>query len=357
MTQQENASSEEKRIIKLERDLATARSERNTARQAHRTAEKDTAKYQAANDILVKASKLSVESVPWKTPRNKVARKGAATALVMLSDLHLDEIVNASEVGGMNAYNREIAIQRLQRTADAAVNMGKNLMGGFEYQGAIVILGGDMVAGSLHDDTVFNEESSMIPTVDFWINHLAKFLETIADAYGPTHVVSVVGNHGRLSLKPRMKGRTVDSWDHLLALVLQRHLRTDKRFSWNIPLCADAYIEIYGRKMLVTHGDTMKGGGGLAGIIVPASAYDAKKRKRNSSYGEEHDHLWMGHFHSYTRSGKVTINGSLKGTDEYAFLGNFGHEEPAQAFAVITPEHGVTIEAALYSLDRTQEGW
>jgi len=357
MNEQENASQEEKRIIKLERDLATARSERNSARQAHRTAEKETVKYQSANDILVKASKLSVESVPWKTPRNKEARKGAATALVMLSDLHLDEIVPPEEVGGMNAYNREIALQRLQRTADGAVNMGKNLMNGFNYQGAIVILGGDMVAGNLHDTEAFNESHSMIHTVNFWVDHLAAFLETIADAYGPTHVVSVVGNHGRLTLKPRTKGRVEDNWDYLLSLMLQRHFKKDKRFTWNIPLSADAHIEIYGRKMLVTHGDQMGSGSGLAGLVVPASMIDAKKRKRNSTFGQAHEHMFMGHWHQYLRTGKITINGAMKGLDEYAYLGNFGYEAPSQAFAVITPENGVTIESAIYCQDRVAEGW
>lgn len=345
----------EKRVVRLERELITARNERSLARQAHKEAEQEAAEYKSANEILLKASKISVESVPWS--KSRARRKGAATALIMLSDLHLDEIVKPSEVGGMNAFNREIALKRLKKTADGAVNLGKNLMNGFEYEGAIVILGGDMVAGSLHDDTIFNEESSMIPTVDFWVDHLAKFLETIAEAYGPTHVVSVVGNHGRLSHKPRMKGRTEDSWDHLLALMLQRHLKNDKRFSWNIPLCADAYVEIYGRRMLVTHGDQMKGGGGLSGLVNPASIFDARKRKRNASMGDEHDHMWVGHFHAYTRTGKVTVNGSMKGLDEYAFLNNCAYEEPTQAFAVITREHGVTLEAGIYCVDRSAEGW
>jgi hypothetical protein len=355
MTEPESIA--EKRIVHLEREVARIRAERNSARAAHKTAEKETTKYERANSLLVKASKVSVESVPWKTPRNKVARKGAATALVMLSDLHLDEIVPPEEVGGMNAYNRDIALQRLQRTADGAIHLGKNLMGGFDYQGAIVILGGDMVAGNLHDTEAFNESHSMIHTVNFWVDHLARFLETIADAYGPTHVVSVVGNHGRLTLKPRTKGRVEDNWDYLLSIMLQRHFKTDKRFSWNIPLSADALVEIYGRKMLVTHGDQMGSGSGLAGLVVPASMLDAKKRKRNSTFGQGHDHMFMGHWHQYLRTGKVTINGALKGLDEYAFLGNFGYEEPSQAFAIITPEHGVTIESAIYSQDRRLEGW
>jgi hypothetical protein len=109
--------------------------------------------------------------------------------------------------------------------------------------------------------------------------------------------------------------------------------------------------------MLVTHGDQMKGGGGLSGLVNPASIFDARKRKRNASMGDEHDHMWVGHFHTYTRTGKVTVNGSMKGIDEYAFLNNFAYEEPIQAFAVITREHGVTLEAGIYCVDRDAEGW
>jgi hypothetical protein len=47
----------------------------------------------------------------------------------------------------------------------------------------------------------------------------------------------------------------------------------------------------------------------------------------------------------------------MKGIDEYAFLNNYAYEEPIQAFAVITREHGVTLEAGIYCVDRDAEGW
>jgi hypothetical protein len=65
----------------------------------------------------------------------------------------------------------------------------------------------------------------------------------------------------------------------------------------------------------------------------------------------------MGHWHQYIRGNRFTINGSLCGTNAYAYLGNFGHEDPAQAFALITPERGMTIECAIYPQDRKAEGW
>lgn len=344
-------------VAKLARDVERLRQERDAAKAAHRSAEKEIAAAREEVASLTALDRLSVESVPWKAPKGQKARKGAATALVMLSDLHLDEVVKPEEVGGMNAYSRAIALQRLQRTAEGAVRLGTQLMSGFQYEGAIVILGGDLVTGNLHDLAEFNETHSVIATVDYWVDHLAKFLDTIAIAYGPTHVVSVVGNHGRLTRKPRTKGRVEDNFDHLLARLLQRHYSADKRFTWNIPLSADAYCSVYDTRLLITHGDQAKGGAGISGLLTPISLLDHRKRKRDASLGTPYSHLFMGHWHQYLRTGTVTVGGSPKGLDEYAYLSNFGYEEPSSPFAIITPEHGVTIEAAIYSKDRKKEGW
>src|SRR5690606_5094470 len=51
----------------------------------------------------------------WSQPPKKKSGHSAIPSL-MLSDLHLDEVVNPSEVEGLNAYNREIAELRLEKT-------------------------------------------------------------------------------------------------------------------------------------------------------------------------------------------------------------------------------------------------
>src|SRR5262245_40499135 len=52
----------------------------------------------------------------WMAPRKRPP-KMAATAVLQLSDLHLDEVVDPAQVGGLGAYNREIAEMRLRRWA------------------------------------------------------------------------------------------------------------------------------------------------------------------------------------------------------------------------------------------------
>jgi hypothetical protein len=65
----------------------------------------------------------------------------------------------------------------------------------------------------------------------------------------------------------------------------------------------------------------------------------------------------MGHWHQYLPSPSLIVNGSMKGLDEYAFINNFGHEVPQQAMAIITPEHGITVQAPIFCQNRKKEGW
>lgn len=319
------------------------------------TDERDTLQ-QLQEEFFIPARGITVGSPSWAKTRKK-REKHAATALVMLSDLHLDEVVLPAEVSGMNAYNRDIALQRLKRLADGTVRLSHELMSGFKYDGCVVVLGGDLVSGNLHDLGEFNETHSVIATVDFWVDHLAAFLSDMADQFGKCHVVSVVGNHGRTTRKPRTKGRVEDNFDWLIARLLQRHFRSDDRFTWNIPVSADAHVTVYDTTLLITHGDQARGGSGISGILTPLALLDHRKRKRNSSFGTGHDHMLLGHFHQYIRGPGFTVGGSPKGVDEYAYLNNFGYEEPSAPFMVITPEHKVTIESAVFCQDRKAEGW
>jgi hypothetical protein len=352
----EDQSVHDPELARLARELERVRSERNVARSAHRQAEKDVERLTADIEKLSALDAISVETPKWGKPKKR-AGKNEATALIMLSDLHLDEVIDPAEVAGMNAYNREIALQRLQRAADGAIRLGTELMAGFQITNAVVIFGGDMVHGNLHDNAEWNETPSVIATVDYWADHLAKFLDTIASAFGPTHVTSVVGNHGRNTLKPRTRGRVIDSFDHHLTRLVQRHYRDDSRFTWNVPMSADAYVNVYDHRLLVTHGDQARGGSGISGLFTPIALLDSRKRKRDASFGRSYDHLLMGHWHQYIRGNGFTVNGSLCGVNAYAYLGNFGYEPPAQAFGIITPEHGMTIEAPIYCSDRKTEGW
>ncbi len=52
--------------------------------------------------------------------------------------------------------------------------------------------------------------------------------------------------------------------------------------------------------------------------------------------------LMMGHWHQLLMMETLIVNGSTKGYDEYAYMGNFPFEKPQQALFVVHPERGIT---------------
>jgi predicted phosphodiesterase len=288
----------------------------------------------------------------WLTPKRP--KKSTATVLLMLSDLHLDEVVEPAEIDNANAYNRKIAEQRLQRWTEKVLEMSRDYVAGIAIDGAVVCLGGDLISGDIHEELAETNETTSLGTIVYWAPLLANSLQILADYFGKVHVPCVVGNHGRTTRKPRMKLRVKTNLDWLLCTMIANQLVTDERITWDIPESADCLFEIYDTKILLTHGDQIRGGGaGLGGLFAPLFRFKAKKRVNT-----EFDLLMLGHFHTLilAPTAGFVCNGSLKGPDEFSRLMNFPDEEPQQAFLVCTPEHGLSIQAPIF-VKHPKEKW
>jgi hypothetical protein len=293
----------------------------------------------------------------WLTKQPRSGKKHHATPWLMLSDLHLDEVVRPQELFWKNAYDREIALQRLKRTVEGAVKICRDYWTGVVYDGIVVVLGGDLVSGAIHPELAESNEDTSLGTVHFWLDHLQTALELLADEFGKVHVPVVVGNHGRMTRKPRSKFRARDNFDWFIGARLQAAFKDDPRLTFDVPESADCLVPSYGQTVMVTHGDQTSGGAGIGGIWPPIMRLDARKSQRQAAIDLPYDLLIMGHWHQLVFGPKFIINGSLKGYDEYAFTSNFGFEPPQQALWLMTPEHGKTWTAPVLSQDRVLEGW
>jgi len=293
----------------------------------------------------------------WLTKPPKSKTKHHGTPCLMLSDLHLDEVVYPEQVLGMNAYNRDIARQRLERTAHGFIRVTQDFWTGIQYDGAIIPLGGDIFSGDIHEELKETNEDTLLGSVDYWIDPLADLYAMMADTFGKVHVPVVPGNHGRTTRKPRAKFRARSNFDWFVGAQLARVFRKDPRITFDLSESPDCLVPIYDKKIMVTHGDQASGGQGIGGIWPPLMRLDARKRQRQEAVKQGYDLLIMGHWHTLTFGPSFIVNGSMKGYDEYAFTENFGFEEPSQAAWLMTPEHGKTWTAPIFSQDRTLEDW
>lgn len=305
--------------------------------------------------FIDRIEQAQIEPPKWLSP--DAPKPKSATPIAMLSDLHLDEVVIPSEVDGLNAYDRQIAVMRLQAWAQNFIKMTRHYLSGMKYDGCVLILGGDIFSGDIHEELSETNADTMFGSFLFWSEQLAAAIDLLQNEFGKLHVVSVVGNHGRTTRKPRMKLRARTNFDWLLAKELERHFVKNKNITFTIPEGSDAFFEIYGHGQLVTHGDQATGGGGIGGIYPTIMRLRARKAQRYLAIGQNFQTLWMGHWHQYLPSPSLIVNGSMKGVDEYAFINNFAMEVPQQAMAIITPEHGITVQAPIFCQDRKKEKW
>lgn len=295
---------------------------------------------------------VGMDPPAWVAPKRP--KQGSAVVCSMLSDTHWDEVVSAVEMDGRGCYNRTIAEQRLRRFCDKTIELARDYTAGVDIDGLVLVLGGDLVSGLIHEELRETNECSALETVVYWAGRLAATVTVLADHFGKVHCPAVVGNHGRMTRKPRAKGRVRDNLDWLLVTTTATHLAGDDRITWQISEAPDTLFQVYDTRFLLTHGDQVRGGGGIGGIWPPIMRLRARKQVNTP-----HDVLVMGHWHQLVQaaSAGLIVNGSTKGPDEFAAIMNFPDEPPQQAWWLVTPEHGVTAQSPIFVMDKKKEKW
>lgn len=280
-----------------------------------------------------------------------------ATITTFLSDTHFDERVRASEMNGVNAYNRNIAEIRLRRFFTASIKLTRDYIAGVKIDGLVLPLGGDMVTGNIHEELERTNDAPILDTCLHWAEQIAAGIEMQLNSklFPKVFIPCVTGNHGRIRSKPQYKNRARDNYDWLIYQILAKHFRNDSRVSFMIPDGPDCYYDVYTTRNLLTHGDQFSGGNGIGGIAVPIMRGDAKKQKASTAVGRSYDIMQIGHWHQRKDLGSVLINGSLKGYDEYALGHSFDFELPQQSLWVTTPERGKTISAPIYVMSQEEK--
>lgn len=294
----------------------------------------------------------------WLTPKSP-AKGHRATLCLLLTDTHFDEEIDPAQIDGLNAYNREIAELRLERWALGSVKLARHFLAGVKYEGVCLMLGGDIFSGNIHEELARTNADTLFGSLLHWLDPMRAAIELLAREFGKVHVVGVPGNHGRMSRKPIAKQRAADNLDWLLYRLLAREMAQDSRVTWDVPPAADAHVQVYGVRYLLTHGDQFRGGSGISGALAPLLLGAHRKTRRQAVAGKPYDYMVIGHWHSQMMlpSKGLLAGGSLKGYDEYAYVSNFEPELPQQPLWITTPERGITFSSPVLVQDRRSEGW
>jgi len=266
----------------------------------------------------------------WLVEKTKTGMTGIP--VLFLSDIHFDEVVNPAEVEGVNEYNREIAVRRIQNTFQTAIDLCQNYFHKPKYEGVVCALGGDLLSGQIHEELAESNEYPILQSAVDLTELLCQGIMALADSFGKVFVPGVVGNHGRLHKKPRAKGRVKNNFEWLIYHNIARHFAGDERVTFCIPDSADLTFTVYNKTFLLTHGDQFRGGSGISGVFSPLMIGHARKQKRQQAVKKPFDIMMMGHWHQYIHTETLIVNGCFI-KDEMTVLYD-GTHKPIQDIVV-----------------------
>lgn len=311
----------------------------------------------AAHDHRASILKLTAEplrpSVLPMAPRDKAP--GGRSVIAHLSDVHRGERVSLGEMDGVNAYDTAISRARLGRFFGKISVLAGEFWHGRPPDEIVLCLGGDMLSGMIHLELVETNDLATPRAVRELGEDIAGgLLKLRRELKRPVRVISVPGNHSRLTLKPQAKRRAAHNLDLLVADFVEATLRgagvgpeAVKFFATESP---DAYFNIYGWNFCLTHGDAMGVGGGKGYIGPIAPITKGHRLLVDSSYktGRRVHYALSAHYHTTARTPFGWANGSVIGYNEYARDLRCDPEPAKQNMLVVHREQGVISHQELY---------
>jgi hypothetical protein len=292
-------------------------------------------------EALAGLRNISIGSVDWALPSS--AQKGKAVAGLLTSDVHMGEVIAPEEIAGINAFDPEICRTRLRRYFSAACHVGSRLMSDTDTRGAVLAMAGDMISGDIHEELRITNALTSHEQVAAVIEEYEAGIRHVIEAFGRVHVVSVPGNHSRVTHKPTAKLYSRASYDTLIAAMLADRFKANDRVSFQFGADKDQAVNIFGFEHLITHGDKMgtRGGMGFAGPLLPIVRGAKKIEAQQASIGRKPDYIWHGHYHTTANAGNVLSNGSVPGYSEYASDLRASIEPPQQWLAILHSHWGM----------------
>lgn len=277
---------------------------------------------------------------------NKSASKRGEIPVLLTSDFQWGEVIKLNEMGGLNAFNSQIASDRYRRLIERTIDMVKNHHAGAPAPAFYYLRGGDALSGGIHEELADTDDQTPITAAIDLIKHEQWGIQKIHDELGvPVVVISVSGNHDRITKKPRTKGYTSHSFDTFISYALEAHFAGNKDITFLTPTEPDALFRVYDHQFLLTHGDQIGSSGGQ-GFIGPAATITRGMKKTVDYYasiGAHIDTMLVGHFHTYLELEYGYANGSLPGYSEYA-RGRMRArpKPPLQLLLHVHPTRGIT---------------
>lgn len=218
-------------------------------------------------------------------------------AVLQLSDWHCGALVDNQ----FNYYNVDTMVDRATKVRNNALEYCKL----HNVTDLVIEINGDMVNGAIHVSSRVESEEGVVQQVITVTDVLARLINSMKPYFNSIKIITTLGNHGRLTPN-KSDSITNENFEMLIPTMLRDKLG-DVKIIDSKGLDFTKY-EIDGKIIMVSHGQNDS----MMKVISDFS----------KMFKVVPNEIHLGHTHSYTDINdcdiKVTVNGSLIGSDDYA---------------------------------------
>ena len=345
--------------IKLDKKVQTLKTEAAYWKKLYEQVIKDAVQKEVVVDSIHTLAP-AIRAVQIPTPEKMPRQRRPQIVVAPLSDTHIGDRVEKSQMIGLNAYNIDIFNRRLFGWANQLLYLVELRRGIAPINKLILPMLGDMISGDIHDELARTNVDNCMNQMIRGANLIAQALMFLAPHFEEIEVPCVVGNHGRMTRKPPMKDKYMDL-DYMLYQWVAAFCREQKNITFRIPQSFVTSFDVHERKVLIMHGDAVSGAGSGTSIvnsITKMRSIFEFRRVLTEELGEvgdipDHfDSVMIGHFHRVDEidigTGEIHVVGTMKGGDEFALQRLQVITRPKQIVTYWHPEYGCIGKETLF---------
>lgn len=301
----------------------------------------------AYDQALEKINEYEKDIEAWKAKSGAVfpiskpisTNTSEATAVVLMSDVHVEELVRRAWVNGKNEYNLDIAKTRVIEFFQNTVKLLQKEQVAVKIDTMVLWLGGDFITGNIHDENVETSQLLPIEAMLFAEQLLKSGIDFLLKNTNVSFVIPCnTGNHSRITKKQRHSTDVGNSLETIMYYHLSEYFRNEKRVRFVLQEGYHVILPIYDNyRIRFHHGQNIKYGGGIGGLYIPA--------KKAISQWQKSDPVQLdcfGHLHSLKIDTDFICNGSIIGYSPFAVAIKADFERPQQCFFLVDKKRGRT---------------
>lgn len=308
--------------------------------------------------------RLTVASLNTESPRVADIEE---TIVLLLSDLHVGEVVQGSAMYGANRYDVSVFLARMEELEKRLIDIAFGALRGYRFPELRVYALGDLVNGifgAMHDELLVTQRESVKEIVYGTALVFAQFLARMLQFFERIHVCAAPGNHGRMYRKPWAKEADWN-WDVIIPQIASTYFMREPRVTWTLPDGFFFLDDVRGQRFVGLHGHQVKGWASIPWYGINktvenlATMVDSQRTRElitQAQSGQVVDlkdlqslrvnHVVMGHFHTeaiFDRTdGEVIANPCMKGGDEFTISAGFKPARAGQTMFGVHEQHGIT---------------